>query len=71
MKEWGIQIASEKKLRNRALELMNNDLKSELALFSFPFKTGGEELRSSPIVYAPHLKNKICNLLEKNQRYFS
>ena len=68
MKEWGIQVASEKKMRTRASELTDNPLNSEMALFSFPLHSGGEELRPAPIVYIPHLKNKVFELLEKNQR---
>ena len=68
MKEWGIQISSEKKMRVRAAGLSENHLVSEFALFSFPLKTDGEELRPAPIVFIPHLKNKIEELLEKNHR---
>ena len=59
MKEWGIQISSEKKMRVRAVGLSENKLVSEFALFSFPLKTDGEELRPAPIIYVPHLKDKI------------
>ena len=70
MKEWGIQIASEKKLRKRAAELIDNDLIGETAMFFFSLKSGGEEMKSSPIVYIPHLKNKIIDLLEKNDKLY-
>ena len=68
MKEWGIEIASKKGLRNRAFELVNNNLKSELALFSFPLKTGGEELVitdcicTTPIAKDEHMRYYIIVL---------
>ena len=46
-----------------------NNIISENALFSFPLKSGGEELKPAPIAYLPHLKYKIFDLLEKNERY--
>ncbi len=70
MKEWGIQMASEKKMRVRASDLTDNPLNSEMALFSFTFHSGGEEIKPAPFVYIPNLKNKIFELLDKNHRYF-
>ena len=70
MKIWGIQIASERRLRLVATELsIDNNVVAENALFSFPLKSGGEELRPAPIAYLPHLKCKILDLLNKNERY--
>ena len=69
MKEWGIQISSEKKMRSRASSLTDNPLSSEMALFSFPLHSGGEEVRSAPIVYVPDSKKKVFELLKKNDRY--
>ena len=61
MKTWGIQIASERRMRLVATELsIDNNVVAENALFSFPLKSGGEELRPAPIAYLPHLK---CNTL--------
>ena len=68
MKVWGIQIASERSLRHRAATLVHNDFIAENAMFSFPLKSGGEELKPAPVVYVPHLKNKIFDLLDKNNR---
>ena len=71
MKEWGIQISSEKKLRVRAAGLVNgvNECIAENAMFSFPLKSGGEELKPAPMVYVPHLSIKIFDLLEKNNKF--
>ena len=68
LKVWGVQIASERQLRSRAMHLTSNQLTAEEALFSFSLKSGGEELKAAPIVYIPHLKIKIFDLLEKKQR---
>jgi hypothetical protein len=70
MTEWGIQIASEKKMRSRASSLTDNPLTSEMALFLFSLQSGGEEIRSAPFVYIPDLKKKVYALLEKNDRYW-
>ena len=68
MKTWGIQIANEKRMRLVAAELsIANDVTAENALFSFSLKSG-EELRPAPIAYLPHLKFKILDLRDKNER---
>jgi hypothetical protein len=61
MKSWNIQIASERSLRERAANLVIDEFVAEEALFS-----SGDELKSAPIVYVPHLKNKIFDLLNKH-----
>ena len=68
MKEWGIQISSERSMRSRASDLTDSPLSSEMALFSFPLQSGGEEVRPAPIVYIPDLKKKLFELLDKNDR---
>lgn len=69
MKEWGIQVASEKKMRVTATDLTESSLAAEMALFSFPLNSGGEELKPAPLVYDTDLKQKIFELLEKNDWY--
>lgn len=69
MKGWGIQVANEKKMRLVAAGLtINNEAVAENGMFSFPMKSGGEELKSAAIAYIPHLKCKIFDLMEKNAR---
>ena len=60
MKEWGIQIASERRMRQRVNDMRgeSNLLCSEACLFSFACKSGGEEMRTAPLVYIPHLTAK-------------
>ena len=49
-------------------QIVDDILKGEMALFSFPLPSGGEELRSAPLVYIPDLVQKVVDLLEENQR---
>ena len=44
-------MASEKRMRTRAKELVNNDLQAEVAPFSFLLPEGGEEIRLAPLAY--------------------
>ena len=70
MKGWGIQVASERKMRLVAADLtINNEPVAENGMFSFPLKSGGEELKAAAIAYIPHLKSKIVDLMNKNERY--
>ena len=66
MKEWGIQIASERRMRQRVNDMRgeSNLLCSEACLFSFACKSGGEE-RTAPLVYIPHLTAKVVEFLDK------
>jgi hypothetical protein len=47
---------------------VGDNLKGEMALFSFPSTSGGEELRGAALVYIPDLVLKVVELLEENQR---
>lgn len=63
---WGIGIASEKKMRVEAAELVGDNLCAELAPFSFPHQDGGEVIRSAPCAYIPDLWRKIKDMLDQN-----
>ena len=43
-------------------------VKGEIALFSFPIPSGGEEIKGAPLVYIPQLVDKVVQLLEGNER---
>lgn len=66
MNEWGLTIASEKKMRKVASELVGENLEAELAPMSFSHKDGGEVIKEAPIAYIPHLWEKIHDLLDQN-----
>ena len=48
--------------------IVGNNLKGEMALFSFPSTSGGEELRGAALVYISDQVLKVFELLEENQR---
>lgn len=53
---WGLDIASEKKMRVEARELVGDNLQSEMVPFSFKHKDGGEIIKEAP----PWLLSLIC-----------
>ena len=55
-------------MRNICRQIVGDNLKGEMALFSFPHPSGGEELRGAPLVYIPDLVQKVVDLLEENER---
>ena len=63
---WGVGIASEKKMRAEATELVGDNLSAELAPFSFPHKDGGEIIQTAPYAYIPNLWDKVKDLLDQN-----
>lgn len=68
-KTWGVSIASERKMRVRAGELVGDHIVAEKAPFSFKLDGGGEEIRLAPFVYVKDLKDKIESILEQKERY--
>ena len=55
-------------MRHICRQIVGDDLKGVMALFSFPLPSGGEELRGAPLVYIPDLVKQVVDLLEENQR---
>ena len=66
MKAWDIQIGSEPKMRKEATALVGHDLVAELVPFTFPQKSGGEEIKPAALAYIPNLWDKIEDLLQQN-----
>ena len=62
MNEWGLTIASEKRMRKVASELIGDNLEAELAPMSFSHKDGGEVIKEAPIAYILRLWEKIEDL---------
>ena len=50
------------------LQIVSDNLKGEIAPFSFPLLSGGEEVKGSPLVYIPHLVDMVIHLLDENER---
>ena len=59
-------IDSEKKMRKEAKLLIGDNLKAELAPFSFKHRDGGEVIQEAPIAYIPNLWMKIKDQLDQN-----
>lgn len=66
MKSWGVEIASERKLRSEAKELVADNVRAELAPLTFSSKGGGEEVKQVPLAYIPHLWEMVEGLLNEN-----
>ena len=66
MNEWGLTIASEKRMGKVASELIGDNLEAELAPMSFSHKDGGEVIKDVPIAYIPRLWEKIEDLLNQS-----
>ena len=56
-------------MRQRAKELVGDDLEGEMVPLSFQLKEGGEEIRLSPYVYVTSLWEKVTALLDQKKRY--
>ena len=41
-------------------------VKGEVAPFTLP--SGGDEIKGAPLVYIPHLVDKVINFLNENER---
>lgn len=68
LKASNISLASEWSMRKIANDIVDNNLSGEIAPFSFPLSSGGEEIRGAPLVYVPDLIRKIVQHLDDNNR---
>ena len=55
-------------MRHISSHIVGDNLKGEIAPFSFPLLSGGEEIKGAPLVYIPHLVEKVVQLLDGNER---
>ena len=55
-------------MRHISTQIVGDNLKGEIAPFSFPLPSGGEEIRGAPLVYILHLVDKVAQLLDGNER---
>ena len=53
-------------MRQEAVQLVGDDVMSELVPFSFSHKDGGEVIKAAAMAYIPNLWAKIQDLLEAN-----
>lgn len=72
---WGLDIASEKKMRKEAKQLVGDNLRSEMVPFTFKHRDGGEIIKEAAMAYVPNLWLKIEDLLnqssDKTKRYYN
>eukprot|EP00731_Ephydatia_muelleri_P021814 Em0014g405a len=68
LKSSGICLAGEERMRQISCQIVGDNLKGEIAPFSFPLPSGGEEVKGSPLVYIPHLVDMVIHLLDENER---
>ena len=45
--------------------IVGDNLKGKLPPFTFP---GGDEIKRAPLVYVPHLVDKVVHFLNENER---
>ena len=55
-------------MRQISCLIVGDNLKGEIAPFSFPLPSGGEEVKGSPLVYILHLVDMVVHLLDENER---
>ena len=49
-------------------QIVSDNLKGELAPFSFMLPSGGEEIKRALLIHVPELVAKVVHLLEENER---
>ena len=67
LKEWGVAVASEGKMRREAAEIVGDNIAAEVAPFTAP--RDNTVLQPAPFVYVPHLWEKVQSVLEQNRQY--
>ena len=66
-KSSGICLAGEERMHLISNQIVGDNLKGEIAPFSFTIPSGGEEIKEAPLVYIPHLVDKVVQLLNGNK----
>ncbi|KAL5469048.1 hypothetical protein EMCRGX_G030239 [Ephydatia muelleri] len=67
----GVQLASEKKLRLIAKEMIGENLEAEIAPFCFSRTSCEDEIRAAAYAYTPSLIQKVTNLIDENERGYN
>eukprot|EP00731_Ephydatia_muelleri_P000541 Em0001g541a len=68
LKSSGIHLAGEERMRHISSHIVGDNLKGEVAPFTFPHPSGGDEIKGAPLVYIPHLVDKVIHFLNENER---
>ena len=62
-------MASERKQRKLANDVLGDNLIVEKVAFTFPADGHGTELKDAPLAYAPNLIRKVADLIAYHTRY--
>ena len=68
LKSSGICLAGEERMCHISSQIVGDNLKGEIAPFSVTIPSGGEEIKGAPLVFIPHLVDKVVQLLDGNER---
>ena len=60
-------LAGEERMRHIFIQTVGDNLKGQIAPFSVTIPFGGEEIKGAPLVFIPHLVNKVVKLLDGNE----
>ena len=55
-------------MRHISSHIVGDNLKGEVAPFTFPLPSGGDEINGAPLVYISHLVDKVIQFLNENER---
>ena len=66
-----MKMTSEKKQRLAAKDLSCFEVQTENAMFTFPQKSKGEEIRSAATVHVHNISHIVTSLLDLNERYIT
>ena len=67
-KAHNVNIASERKQRQLAQQIIGDNVVAEKGAFSFPGEKGGEVMKEVPFVYIPNLIKKIADVVSQHER---
>ena len=48
--------------------IVGDSLKGKVPI-TFPLPSGGDKIKGAPLVYIPHLVDKVVHFLNENERY--
>ncbi|KAL5486459.1 hypothetical protein EMCRGX_G018937 [Ephydatia muelleri] len=71
LKSSGIHLAGEERMRHISSHIVGDNLKGEVAPFTFPLPSGADEIKGAPLVYIPHLVDKVIHFLNENERQYT
>ena len=68
LKSSGIHLACEERMCRISSHIVGDNLKGKVPI-TFPLPSGGDRIKGAPLVYIPHLVDKVVHFLNENERY--